>query len=181
MYDKVNLMHVSYFDKIDTDEIIAMAAYSENEAYEFYISLANEVNNNFLKEKLKQFAEQERFHKKILMDLHENLFGKKHIREPSEKYPFECFKLDLKVHNIKSLLDAFEIAMGCEKRAETIYKTISTKVKDKYAKEIFLYLSKMEKQHYNLLKGDHDFINAFTGSMNQLNKKSSFLGIKFKK
>jgi rubrerythrin len=174
-------MHVSYFDKIDTDEIIAMAAYSEDESYEFYMALANEVKNDFLKEKLKQFAEQERFHKKILMDLHENLFGKKLIREPSEKYPFECFKLNLKVNNIKSLLDAVEIAMGCEKRAETIYKTISTKVKDKYAKEIFLYLSTMEKQHHNILKGDYDFLSGFSSSMNQLNKKSSFLGIKFKK
>lgn len=174
-------MHVNYFDQIDTDEIIAMAAYSEDEAYNFYMSLANEVNNDFLKEKLRYFADQEHFHKKILIDLHENMFGKRHIKEPSKKYPFECFKIELKVHNIKSLLETIEIAMNCEKRAETIYRTISAKVKDKYAKKIFLYLSNMEKQHYNALKSDYDFFNNFTGSMNELSKKSSFMGIKFNK
>lgn len=174
-------MDMSYFNKIDTDEIIAMAAYSEEESYNFYLALADQVNNDFLKEKLRYFADQEKFHKKILVDLNENLFGKKEVKEPSKKYPFECFRQNAKVHNINSLLETIEIAMNCEKRAETIYKAVSARLKDKYAKKIFLYLSNMEKQHYNALKGDYDFFNKFAGSMDELNKKSSFIGLKFKK
>ncbi|MEM0160182.1 MAG: ferritin family protein [Thermoplasmata archaeon] len=174
-------MEMSYFNKIDTDEIIAMAAYSEDESYKFYLALADQVNNDFLKEKLRYFADQEKFHKKILIDLNENLFGKKEVKEPSKKYPFECFIQNANIHNINSLLETIEIAMNCEKRAETIYKIISTRLKDKYAKKIFLYLSNMEKQHYIALKGDYDFFNKFAGSIDELNKKSSFIGIKFKK
>ncbi len=174
-------MEMSYFNKIDTDEIIAMAVYSEEESYKFYLALADQVDNDFLKEKLKYFADQEKLHKKILIELNENLFGMKNVKEPSKKYPFECFIKNSNVDNIDSLLKAIEIAMNCENRAVTIYKSISTRVKDTYAKKIFLYLSNMEKQHYIALKGDYDFFKKFAGSMDEFNKKSSFIGIKFKR
>ena len=149
--------------KIDSNavlKILKQAMESEKEGYEFYIQASTITKDPKGKEMFKYLARDETDHFKILEDAYNRLKGGegKGSNTIGHKQKEKGFLIDssllLKVDS--GDLKALNIAMKIEEEAQEFYAKSAEKAKHSDVRDIFLKLSDMEKNHYDLLKYEHD-------------------------
>lgn len=141
-------------------EILKQAMESEKDGYEFYIQASTITKDPKGKEMFKYLARDETEHFKTLEDAYNRLKGGegKGSNTIGHKQKEKGFLIDssllLKVDS--GDLKALNIAMKIEEDAQEFYAKSAEKAKQSDIRDIFLKLSDMEKNHYNLLKYEHD-------------------------
>ena len=141
---------------IDTDtasvkKLMGMAIRAEIDSNKIYTKIADKLKNPFLKEKFTLLAFEENKHRKILEKLYEIFFDTVDIKVPDKTD--ESLLPSIEIKSSSSFVEILQQAMNAEKAAEDFYQSLSEKVQNPQ-KKILIYLSKVEKSHYEILKSE---------------------------
>jgi rubrerythrin len=128
------------------DEVLDYAIDQEQQAADFYASVAARAEKAGMKKLLLEFAEEEKRHKERLLA----------VRTGERKLTPEKEVLDLKVSDYLvevdavdniSFQDALIVAMKRERAAFKLYSDMAEKVPDSNLKQVFVGLAKEEAKH----------------------------------
>ncbi len=127
-------------------DILEFAIASEQEAVEFYSSLAKQAKNAEMKTVFEQFAKEEMSHKSRLLKIKDE--GTFEIRD-EKIYDLQIadYLVDVEVTPNMSYQDALVVAMKKEKSAFKLYTNLATKAPTDALKDIFLSLAQEESKH----------------------------------
>ncbi len=140
-------------DKLEFEDILLSGIFIEIDAAEFYSEIANKLSNGLLKSNLIFLSEQENSHKRILESLYFSIFGKNEIKKPKEIIKLRCSKKNLNNINIKdlhTLLEVINMAMRCEKSAETFYRYLELRYHRRWVK-IYLNILQIRNSHISFI------------------------------
>jgi rubrerythrin len=137
------------------DEILDYAIDQEQQAADFYTSLAGRAEKAGMKEVLLEFAEEEKRHKERLLAVKTG----EHELTPEQEV------LDLKISDYLvevdesddiSYQDALIIAMKRERAAYELYSDMAEKVPESHLKEVLAGLAKEEAKHKLFFESEYD-------------------------
>ncbi len=128
------------------NDILEFAIASEQEAVEFYSSLAKQAKNAEMKTVFEQFAKEEMSHKSRLLKIKDE--GTFEIRD-EKIYDLQIadYLVDVEVTPNMSYQDALIVAMKKEKSAFKLYTNLAAKAPTDALKNIFLSLAQEESKH----------------------------------
>ncbi len=141
-------------------KILEQAMESEKEGYEFYIHASEKTKDPKGKAMFKYLARDEIEHFKTLEDAYNRLKdgegkGSKTIGHKKKRKGFTIGS-GLRLEESSGDLKALNIALKIEEDAQEFYAKSAEKAKHSDVRDIFLNLSDMEKNHYDLLRYEHD-------------------------
>ena len=137
------------------DEILDYAIDQEQQAADFYTSLAGRAEKAGMKEVLLEFAEEEKRHKERLLAVKTG----EHELTPEQEV------LDLKISDYLvevdesdeiSYQDALIIAMKRERAAYELYSDMAEKVPESQLKEVLAGLAMEEAKHKLFFESEYD-------------------------
>jgi len=128
------------------NDILDFAINSEQEAVEFYSSLASNAKNNEMKSVFEQFAKEEMGHKAMLMKIKiEDTFE---IRDQQiVDLKIADYLVDVEARPDMSYEEALIVAMKKEKSAFRLYSNLAAKAPNEKMNRIFLSLAQEESKH----------------------------------
>lgn len=128
------------------NDILDFAINSEQEAVEFYSSLASNAKNDEMKSVFEQFAKEEMGHKAMLMKIKsEDTFE---IRDQQIiDLKIADYLVDVEASPNMSYEEALIVAMKKEKSAFRLYSNLAAKAPNDKMKRIFLSLAQEESKH----------------------------------
>lgn len=139
------------------DEILTFAIDKENEAVEFYSSLAAEATRASLKGIFESFAKEEEKHATLLSDISGN-------KGKIESYEFKKIP-DLKISDYMveteyvqgmPMPEILKVAMKREEHAVKLYQTLADQTDNPDAKKVFTMLVQEESKHKLGLESMYD-------------------------
>jgi rubrerythrin len=131
------------------EELILTAIKTEIEARETYASIAREVPNAFLKDRLLFLSDEEDKHRAFLEKVYDRNFPGKEVVLPDETpVPLPEIKMEPGI----PLTDVFQMAMDAEQAANEFYLEMAKLFPDdKQVRNGLEYLASMEMGHYKML------------------------------
>ena len=128
------------------NDILDFAIDSEQEAVEFYSTLASNATNMEMKTVFEQFAKEEMGHKAMLMKIKsEDTFE---IRDQQiVDLKIADYLVDIEASPDMSYEEALIVAMKKEKSAFRLYTNLAAKAPNDKMKNIFLSLAQEESKH----------------------------------
>jgi rubrerythrin len=139
------------------DEILEFAIARENEAVQFYSSLAAEASRPALRETFEQFAKEEEKHAALLSDISGN-------KDKIDSYEFKPVA-DLKISDYMDeteyekdmpMPEILKIAMKREEKAVKLYTSLADKTDNEDARKLFMILVQEESKHKLALETMYD-------------------------
>ncbi len=139
------------------DEILEFAIARENEAVQFYSSLAGEASRPALKETFEKFAKEEEKHAALLSDIAGN-------KDKIDSYEFKPVA-DLKISDYMDeteyekdmpMPEILKIAMKREEKAVKLYSSLADKTDNEDARKVFMILVQEESKHKLALETMYD-------------------------
>lgn len=139
------------------DEILTFAIDKENEAVEFYNSLAAEATRASLKGIFESFAKEEKKHAALLSDISGN-------KGKIDSYEFKTIP-DLKISDYMveteyeqgmPMPEILKVAMKREEKAVKLYQTLADQTDNPDAKKVFTMLVQEESKHKLGLESMYD-------------------------
>jgi rubrerythrin len=131
------------FDSVD--DILKFAINGEQEAYEFYTNLANQMDNPMMREVFEGFAKEEQGHKAKLQKIKEDNI--KPALEYVEDIKLADYLIDVKPSPDMDYQKALILAMKKEKAAFKLYAILASKTNDANLRQVFLALAQEEAKH----------------------------------
>jgi rubrerythrin len=128
------------------NQILDFAINAEQEAVEFYNSLAINAKSEDMKTVFKEFAQEEMAHKAKLMNIKETGIFEKSTSHVTD-LKIADFTVNVAVTPDISYQDALIVAMKKEKSAFKLYLTLSERADSKDLKDIFRMLAQEESKH----------------------------------
>jgi len=146
------------------DDILDFAIEKEREAVVFYTGLSKEETFSSAKSVLKEFADEEKKHEKLLINFKEN-------RESLDDYKFKWipdlkrsnYTVDIIYEKGMPFTDTLRLAMKREEKALQLYNELVAKTDDESTKKIFKMLCQEEAKHKNILETIYDDYMAKQG------------------
>ena len=135
-------MDISTFQKI-----IDSAIESEIEAHQFYLQVAEKVENATLKEMFKEFADEELSHKKILERFREQKDMNIQFTKAPDFHVSETVDSSEKLSILMKPADAIAVAMKQEEIAMRHYSELAEVCTDPDQEKVFRELAEMERGH----------------------------------
>ncbi len=149
---------MSFDPKLKASEILALAIRAEIEASGLYAALKEKVKNELLKEKLKFLEKEEIKHRRLLERVYSQRFPGIELKIPQKSF---LKPLRISIDKKTSIRGLFLCAQEGEKKAEDFYRKGATKIKDRDSKRILIYLSRVERSHYFMIKSELDLLEKF--------------------
>jgi rubrerythrin len=131
-------------------EVLSLAIYNEQSAFDFYTKLSDTIKNPSGKEKFKFLASDEKRHRELLEKYYTRVSGE-------QKFPFDANKMkkiQVEVKDSTTAYEALDIGIKAEKEAFEFYTRSAESSKDREAKKMFLMLAGEEDKHYNMLMAE---------------------------
>ena len=138
--------------KLPVKNLLGYALRAEIDANRVYTRMADRVKNTLLKEKFLLLALEEKKHRDIILRLFASMWG---AEKP--EIPKAVDERLLPAVTIKPNSDLAEIlhqSMEAEKSAREFYTSVAKKVQAP-AKQMLMYLSKVENSHYLMLRSEY--------------------------
>ena len=128
------------------DEILDYAIDQEQQAADFYASLAARVEKAGMKKMLLEFAEEEKRHKERLLAAKT---GERKLTPKKEVLDLKIsdYLVEVDASDNISFQDAMIVAMKKERAAFQLYSDMAEKVPDINLKQVFVGLAKEEAKH----------------------------------
>jgi len=145
-------------------EVLGIAVKSEIDSAQLYRIMGKKVRNLVVRKKLAFLVEEEEKHRAILEDLYDKTFPDVPLVLPENSavpQVTQALKEDLTQAKL------FQVAMKAEQMNETFYADLAEKIKDPTGKSMLTYLSRMERVHYQLLRGEHELAMAYPDYFDQ--------------
>ncbi|MBP6976702.1 MAG: ferritin family protein [Bacteroidales bacterium] len=128
------------------DDILDFAIANEQEAVDFYASLAMEARNEEMSQVFTQFAHEEMGHKSKL--LHIKTTGQYTVKnEKVMDLKLADYLVDIQPHSGMTYAEVLILAMKREKNAFRLYLDLSAKAPTPGLKDLFLSLAQEESRH----------------------------------
>ena len=128
------------------NDILDFAINAEQEAVNFYTSLADHSKNAAMKTVFIDFAQEEMKHKSMLMGIKEH--GKFEVPELKIKdLKIADYLVNVKPTASMTYEEALILAMQKEKKAFMLYMNLSEKAEEPSMKKLFLSLAQEESRH----------------------------------
>lgn len=139
------------------NEVLDFAISNEQEAFEFYIKLAEKANTPEMKDAFLRFAEEENSHKeKLLIIKNKGLFKEDFDIQESLIVDETPANEDFNPALTLSYRQALIIAIQKEKVAHKLYTMLAKVATNSYTKSIFLSLAEEEAKHKNRFQQEYD-------------------------
>ena len=128
------------------DEILDYAIDQEQQAADFYASLAGRAEKAGMKDVLLEFSEEEKRHKERLLAVKT---GERELTPEQEVLDLKIsdYLVEVDASTNISYQDALIVAMKKERAAFELYSDIAEKVPDTNLKQVFVGLAKEEAKH----------------------------------
>jgi len=134
-------------------EIIAAAIKREAQAYEFYQQVSLKVQDSFLKDLFRGFAEEELRHQKILQGFQGKEDAAIHFARVPDFHVSETVdEPDAELSISMKPADAIALAMKKEEAAMRHYSQLAEACTDPAQQKVFLELAVMERGHKNKME-----------------------------
>lgn len=144
--------------KSKPDAILALGIKSEIDSADLYQSLRSRVKNILLQQKLDFLIVEEKHHRAILERLFRGKFGDRKPVLPATSFLSKSLGPKADQLTVPELFDA---ALKSEKLSEDFYKdAAATRVEDS-GRKMLLYLSRVERSHYFVIKSEIDLLARF--------------------
>lgn len=128
------------------EDILDFAMNSEQEAVDFYNSLAETAQNEEMQQIFNQFAQEEISHKAKLRKIKEE--GTYELsREKLRNLKVSDYMVNVKPTPEMSYQDALVLAMNKEKAAFRLYMDLASQTEKQQMKDLFLSLAQEESKH----------------------------------
>ncbi len=139
---------------ISFEDVMNYAISREQQAYKFYMDLAQKVNNPHLKEEIEKFAAEEKMHEAKLNDIK----ARKIVVESEkiEKLGIADWTIEVEPAKDMDYEDLLILAMKREKEAFEFYNTAASMMEDKEMEKIFLMLAQEEANHKLRFESEYD-------------------------
>ena len=131
------------FDSVD--DILKFAINGEQEAYEFYTNLANQMDNPMMRKVFEDFAKEEQGHKAKLQKIKEDNI--KPALEYVEDIKLADYLIDVKPSPDMDYQKAVILAMKKEKAAFKLYTILASRTNDINLRQVFLAMAQEEAKH----------------------------------
>jgi rubrerythrin len=139
------------------DDVIEFAISKEEEAVEFYLTLAKEANRASLKEIFERFSAEEKKHVDLLSDIAGN-------KEKIDSYKFtevtdlkiSDYMLEVDYKEGMPMPDILKLAMKMEEKAVMLYTALGNHTDNEDAKKVFKILVQEESKHKFALESMYD-------------------------
>lgn len=142
------------------EDLLLVAAKSEIESRDFYLSLSNRVKNALLKDRLKFLSAEEEKHRVFFETLFRRKFPNREIVLP-QKSPVPLPELKIEDEKVP-LAEIFWKAMEAEKAAYDFYNGLVNRVDDNSeVRNALSYIASMEMSHYRLLEIERETAKRF--------------------
>ena len=131
-------------------EVLSVAIYNEQAAFDFYTRLSGIIKNQSGKEKFKFLASDEKRHRELLEGYYQKISGGK-------GFPFDPDKvktINVDVRDNTAASEALDIGIKAEKEAYEFYTKSAEETKDPDAQKMFSMLAEQEDRHYNILTAE---------------------------
>lgn len=128
------------------DEILDFAVGQEEQAAEFYTGLAGRMDRPWMSEIFKEFAKEEEWHKKKLLEVKS---GKRLISAEKKVLDLKIgdYLVDVEPTDHMDYQQALVVAMKKEKKAFKMYTDLSAATDDANLKTVFASLAQEEAKH----------------------------------
>jgi rubrerythrin len=147
-------------DSYKLEDLFLSAIKSEVESNKLYSSLAKNIKNGLLQDKLEFLAKEEEKHKKFLEDAYINHFPNQEIKLPKET-PVPLPEIKITDENIP-LSRILNIAMEAEMAAYEFYRSFADRFENgTKISHTLKYFSDMELGHYKLLEVEKESMERF--------------------
>lgn len=147
-------------EKLSIKELLAHGVKSEIEANEFYLALADSIQNFVVKDKLEYIADEEVKHEKMLRGIYKTVIGDDDIELPEESVvPAPSFDVSAE----QPLSEWLRLAMESEEDASEFYKNMADKFDEDDVVYLLNYIASIEMGHYSLIKSEMDMADRFEG------------------
>lgn len=130
-------------------EVISLAIKSEDDAAEFYGSIARVVKNDLVRKKYESLAREEIGHKHILTELYKKMTGEMSVPKITGNFETAEYGHPVSVNNLEELL---QFAIARENEAEAYYVRAAKQADDNNCKRILEYLASIERSHATMLE-----------------------------
>ena len=146
---------------MDLKEAMAKALEFERKGREYYLEVANNTEDRFVKDVFNYVAEQEVFHEKEIQGYIDSSDVSLNEDEPSEIKNFfnkEVTEFKNELSASSDHTEAYKKAMELEKHAYNFYKEQYDKTDDEKLKKFLDFLMKQESGHYKLFENSMNFL-----------------------
>jgi rubrerythrin len=141
------------------EDILLAAIKSEIDSQKVYHTLAERVENVFLKTRLLFLSQEEEKHRRFIEQLYQQKMATEEYSLPDET-PVPVPFLTIPDES-EPLSQVFESAMGAEKASHEFYKEMATWFEDSLIHTTLLYFADMEMGHYRLLHDELKTLKRF--------------------
>ncbi len=139
-------------------DILALGIKSEIDAADFYQTLRSRVKNILLQQKLDFLVVEEKHHRAILERLFRDRFSDRKLVLPAAS--FLSKSLGPKAGRL-TVPELFDVALKAEKFSEDFYKDAAAASVEETGRKMLLYLSRVERSHYFMVKSEIDLLAKF--------------------
>jgi len=144
--------------KMKGAEVLALGIKSEIDAAELYMELRGRIKNILLQQKLDFLIVEEKQHRKILERLYGQRFADRKLVLPAVSFLSKSILPKAARLTVKDLFDA---ALKAERLSEDFYKEAAASSQDEGGRRILVYLSRVERSHYFMIKSEIDLMAKF--------------------
>jgi rubrerythrin len=144
--------------KLNALEVFGVAIRSEIDAARAYQKMAEMVESEDGKQKLRFLRNEERKHRTLLEEMYRKEYPDVKLALPANGL---APKLTVAVSKDAPITKLFELAMEAEQGAEKFYAEAAEQSESQSGRRLLSYLSGMERGHYYLLKAEYDLMAEF--------------------
>ncbi len=137
------------------DEILDYAIGQEQEAADFYASMAQTAEKHGMKEVFMDFSHEEESHRDKLLEVKK---GDQELQANTEVVDLKIsdYLVEVEADRSISYQDALIVAMKRERAAFQLYSDLAEKVHEEHLREVFLGLAKEEAKHKLFFESEYD-------------------------
>ena len=141
---------------LNLKQLLGYVIFSEQEAAKLYRNLVKGLDKDSLvAHKFESIAKDEDKHMRVLEDLFHETFGEEDWAFP-EGLGLKPFETEVQIKTIDNMIHALDDAMKNEYKGYKVYKYLAKAHKDH--KKLFMYISKNEHSHYDILKREKEHL-----------------------
>lgn len=146
--------------KYSLEDLLLAAMKSEIESHEVYTTIARNVKNGLIKDKMMFLSSEEQKHKAFIEQVYKAQFPKKKLVIPtSTPVPIPALVIPEEDTPLSTIL---KTAMAAEHAAHEFYQSLSKQfTQDKKISHTLSYFADMELQHYKILEIEKESMDRF--------------------
>jgi rubrerythrin len=140
-------------------EALGIAIRSEIDSQNVYKDLAELCEDDLLKERFLNLAQEEKKHQLIFEKMYSDMFPEVDLVLPASQLPSKA--IDTECRKKMGLKDVLMVAIEEEKRMHNFYENFAMNVKDLSGKRMFRFIADMEYKHRLILQAEYEIIEKY--------------------